>query len=75
MWCFIHTLALQVFEALRSQSDYEQFLGSVSAAATSTGQTQLPAVWVRGIAAQLKRADTVGRWVLLVVCLSAVLGV
>lgn len=52
-----------MFEALRSQSDYEQFLGSVSAPAGRNGNmAKLPALWVQGIAAQLKRNDRVGRY-------------
>jgi len=50
------TLLLQVFEALRSQSDYERLLGSVSGATS-----KLPALWVTGIAAQMRHNDRVSR--------------
>lgn len=51
---------LQVLEALRSQSDYEQFLGSFSAPA-ELNAAKLPPLWVRGIAAQLRSSDRVSR--------------
>lgn len=53
---------LQVLEALRSQSDYEQFLGSVSAPA-ELDAAKLPPLWVRGIAAQLRSSVRVSRCV------------
>lgn len=53
---------LQVFEALRSQEDLERVLHSVSAPAQAgSGAVKLPAAWVEGIAAQLRRADRTGR--------------
>lgn len=59
-------LTAQVFEALRSQSDYETFLGSLSAPAgpqAGAGRVKLPHQWLQGIAAQLKQNTTVGRCV------------
>jgi hypothetical protein len=55
----------QVFEALRSQTDLEQLLGSLAAPAPPgtpfTGDVQLPAAWVSGIAAQLRSSASTAR--------------
>jgi hypothetical protein len=62
LWCAVVCCAvLQVFEALRSQSDYEQFLGSLSAVTGDLNAAKLPPLWVRGIAAQMRSSDRVGR--------------
>ena len=55
---------LQVFEALRSQAEYEQVLRGMVAApanAAGSGAAKLPSAWVQGIAAQLKRSNETGR--------------
>lgn len=56
--------SLQVFESLRSQSDYEGLLRGLRCvnAAAGSNMSGLPGLWVKGIAAQLKTAgQKVGR--------------
>lgn len=58
----MHAHVLQVFEALRGQEDLERVLNSVSAPdKAGSGAVKLPAAWVQGIAAQLRRTDRTGR--------------